>query len=523
MNIIPLPKRVESLPGKWFLIPESSIVCSGCDNLAATAEVLAERLRCATGYDIPVIEGKEAASHDILLKVDQGDDAGAGNLDFPDESYTLKVGSEGAHLSSQNRHGLCRAVQTFLQLFPESVYSDSVMQGADWSIAGVIVDDAPVFKWRGLHLDVSRYFADAEMVKRYIDLAAMHKHNVFHWHLTDDQGWRLPVDGYPLATEIGGFRDETLIGHERERPRKFDGKRHGGYYTKEEIKEIVAFADARGVTVVPEIDLPGHCQSLIAAYPEFGAAGYRPEVCCHWGVNQHVLNLEPVTLDFLAAVVDTVCDLFPSRIIHIGGDEVPTHYWSLSKQVQKRMVELGINSDRGVQGWFTTRLAELFAAHGRSIIGWDEIVEGGAIPDDAMVMRWRANSQDALAALKSGRKVIDATTDWTYFDSPQSDSPDEPLAINDRIIDLKKIYSNEPGADFPPELRSGVLGGQGQVWCEYMPTGELVDYMLYPRACALSDVLWSDKENRDYVGFMKRLNSHYKRLDLLGVKARKYD
>ena len=396
------------------------------------------------------------------------------------------------------------------------------------TVPGMVIDDAPALGWRGLHLDVSRHFHDAATVKRFIDLAAYHKFNLFHWHLTDDQGWRLPVEGYPKLGEIAAWREGTLIGHHSIQVETLtDGVRHGGAYTVEEIRDIVAYAAARGVHILPEVDVPGHVQALVTAYPEFGNTGTAPGVRQHWGISENTLNLEPATFVFLEKVVATLVGLFPFHYLHFGGDEAFINEWAASSRIQERKRELGIASDHDVQGHFTAKLRELTRAHGRALIGWDEIIEHDTLPADTAVMSWRDfPEQQALQldfkALRAGNAVVLASHSQTYFDAYQQAGPGEefePLAIGS-ILPLEKVYGWRPLGNYPAELHDGVLGAQAQLWTEYIPTRRYLDYMTYPRACALAQVLWTGEGRENVADFYQRLAAHLPRLDRLGVHYR---
>jgi len=439
---------------------------------------------------------------------------------FSDERHRITVTPEQIRIEAATPAGIARGIQSLRQLLSG--------QRGRLSVPGMVINDEPALGWRGLHLDVSRHFRDAEDVRRFIDLAAYHKFNLFHWHLTDDQGWRLPMDGYPLLTEIAAWREGTLIGHERDWEKNpTDVRRHGGAYTLEEIREIVAYAAARGLQVLPEVDVPGHVQALVTAYPEFGNTGKAPGVRTHWGISSSTLNLELVTFDFLEKVVATLAGLFPFHYLHFGGDEALTDEWAASPRIQERKHELGLESDHEVQNYFTARLYKLTNACGRAMIGWDEIVEHDQPPADTAVMYWRNQGSAPMEkrldrkALCSGNGLILADGHYTYFDHYQDgpDGSDEPLAIGGNIP-IEKVYGWRPLADIPDDLHVSVLGAQAQLWCEYIPTRRHLDYMTYPRACALAQVLWTGDAMEDEEAFSLRLEAHLVRLERLGVAFR---
>ena len=357
-------------------------------------------------------------------------------------------------------------------------------------------------------------------VKKFIDLMALHKLNVFHWHLTDDQGWRLESQKYPRLTEVGAWRNRTLIGHALEKPWKFDDTPHGGFYTQAEAREVVAYAAERHITVMPEIEMPGHAQAALAAYPEYGNTGAKLEVWDAWGVNENVFNpLEPTIL-FLQDILTEVINIFPSQYIHVGGDECPKVQWQQSSAAQVRMKALGIPDEHALQSYFIGRMDKFLHAKGRRLIGWDEILEGG-LTENATVMSWRGE-EGGITAARAGHDVVMTPEMPTYFDHYQSeDRSTEPLAIGG-FTPLEKVYSYEP---IPPQLTElearHVLGAQAQHWTEYMPNPAHVEYMSFPRLSAFSEVVWSAKNSRNYEGFLERLKPHLERLDMLKVNYRK--
>ncbi|MFC1761029.1 beta-N-acetylhexosaminidase [Planctomycetota bacterium] len=341
---------------------------------------------------------------------------------------------------------------------------------------------------------------------------------MFHWHLTEDQGWRIEIKKYPKLTEVGAWRKETLVGHARNKPHTFDSKRHGGFYTQDEIRDIVTYAKQRFVTVVPEIEMPGHAQAAIAAYPELGVTGESLEVLTWWGVNPNILNVEESTIQFMQDVLIEVLDLFDSPFIHIGGDEAPKKQWEESERVQARMQALGLSDEHALQSWFIKRMDTFLAERDRRLIGWDEILEGGLAPG-ATVMSWRGQKGGIVAA-RAGHDVVMAANGYTYFDYYQSKAKTEPLAIGG-YLPLEKVYGFDP---VPPELSPTeavhILGVQGQVWTEYIPTPSHAEYMAFPRVCALAEVAWTPVAAKNFAAFQKRLHRHMTRLQVLAVNAR---
>ena len=426
-----------------------------------------------------------------------------------EEGYELEIEKNKISISSRNAKGAFYAVQSLLQLLPIKTTSKSI------AIQCLVIKDAPRFSYRGMHLDVARHFFSVAFIKKYINLMAMLKMNTFHWHLTEDQGWRIEIKKYPKLQEIAAFRNETLIGHYSEQPHKFDGKKYGGFYTQKEIKDIVKYASERQITIIPEIEMPGHSQAAIAAYPELGCTGAQFEVATKWGIFEEVYCPKESTFKFLEDVIDEVVALFPGKYIHIGGDEAPKTRWKECTHCQKRIKTEGLKDEHELQNYFITRMEKYINSKGKQIIGWDEILEGGLAPN-ATVMSWRGTS-GAVEAAKQKHNVILTPNSHCYFDHYQSDNENEPLAIGG-FLPLEKVYSFDPIPEaLSKEESTYVLGAQGNVWTEYMKTPEKVEYMAFPRAIALAEVVWSSKENKNYPDFIKRLEFYQKRLDKLDV------
>jgi hexosaminidase len=372
-----------------------------------------------------------------------------------------------------------------------------------------------------MHLDVGRHFYGADYVKRYIDLIARYKLNRFHWHLTEDQGWRIPIDRYPRLTEVGGFRAQTHVGHGRE---DFvgDGVPHGGYYTKDEIRDVVAYAAERYITIVPEIEMPGHSLAALAAYPELACTEGPFEVGMTWGVFEDIYCPSEETFAFLENVLAEVIEIFPGELVHIGGDEAPKVRWEESALVQELKAREGLADEHEVQSWFVHRIERFLNANGRRLIGWDEILDGGLAPN-ATVMSWRG-TEGGIEAARMGHDVVMTPYSHLYFDYYQSEDQDsEPLAIGG-FLPLDSVYDYEP---VPSELTSAeathILGAQANVWTEYMKSWDHVEYMVFPRLFALSEVAWSAADRKDYARFHARLGWHLDRLDALGVRYRPLD
>ena len=373
-----------------------------------------------------------------------------------------------------------------------------------YNILPMIIEDFPRFKHRGMMLDVSRHFMPKEFIKKFLDVLAIHKMNKFHWHLTDDQGWRIEIKRYPKLTEIGSKRDETLIGHARfagKNP-KYDGIPHGGFYSQNDIKEIINYAENKFIEIIPEIDMPGHTAAMIASYPELGTSKQNITVKKSWGVQDEILIPLENTFNFLDGVFKEISELFPSQYIHIGGDEARKKQWIESDQVQNLMKDLEIEDEDSLQTYFIGRVQKILSNYGKKIIGWDEIIEGGLV-ENATVMSWRGEEGGIFAA-KSGNDAIMSPTSHLYFDYYQAKTG-EPLAIGG-LIPLEKVYSYEPipkGLDINQATK--ILGAQGNLWTEYIKTPKMVEYMSVPRMTALSEIVWSKRKKRDFIEFKKRL------------------
>ncbi|MBM3789241.1 MAG: beta-N-acetylhexosaminidase, partial [Acidobacteria bacterium] len=390
ISVIPKPVRVTVKTGAFVLRPDTKIVAG--KPLERLRGQLRACLATATGYDLPV--AGRGGSNAIELKLD------AGLRRLGDEGYRLRVTDRKVEIRAPRPNGLFYGIQTLLQLLPAAVFRRGPVAGATWRIPAVEIEDYPRFPWRGGHLDVGRHFMPKEFVLKYIGLLALHKLNVFHFHLTEDQGWRMEISKYPKLTEVGAWRKDTML---TVRPPTFSGQPHGGFYTQDDLREIVAFAADRFVTVVPEIEMPGHAQAAIASYPELGNTGERLEVGTSWGVIENVFNVEESTIRFLQDVLEEVMAVFPGRFIHIGGDEVPKKQWKESAGAQARMKELGLQNEEELQSWFIRRMDEFLTSKGRRLIGWDEILEGGLAPG-AAVMSWRGE-KGGIEAARTGHDV----------------------------------------------------------------------------------------------------------------------
>lgn len=505
-DIVPIPRSVELHSGGYTLTAESSIVLGdpGDTRLADLVEVWATPFREEAGFPLPVRD-----AGDIRIEVD-----GVGDP----EGYRLEVSEAGITVRGADHAGAFYGLQTVSQLMPATA---EVGGAQPLIVRAASIDDAPRFAYRGMHLDVARHFQGPGFIKRYLDQLARYKINRFHWHLTEDQGWRIQIDAYPRLTEIAAWRAQTQIGHGADEFNG-DGVPHGGFYTKDEIRDIVAYADARFITIIPEIEMPGHAQAALAAYPEFACTEGPFEVAQTWGVFEDIFCPYEETFDFLETVLEEVIELFPGEYIHVGGDEAPKTRWEESDFVRELMQREGINDVERVQGYFMRRIERFLNENGKSMIGWDEILEGGIAPN-AAVMSWRGTI-GGIEASRRGHDVVMTPYSHLYFDYYQSEDREaEPFAIGG-YLPLDTVYSYEP---VPPRLRAEaqahIIGAQANVWTEYMKTGDHIEYMLFPRMFALAEITWSPAELKDYPDFLRRLDWHLSRLDALGVNYRPLD
>lgn len=505
-SLIPEPVKAKYAKGHFSIAEFTRIVAVG-NGAVNPAELLGEYLRPASSFPFPVITALEGAAGDIILR--ENSRAEADECGFVCEKYSIEVSDDYVLIEAENSTGLLRAVQTFRQLLPPEIFADKEQSGIDWIIPCVSIKDAPALRWRGMHFDVSRHFFSVKEVCNYIELLAQHKFNIFHWHLTDDQGWRIEINKYPRLTEIGAFRDGTLIGCNSVFPRRYDGKRCGGFYTQAEIREVVAFAARRGIMIVPEIDMPGHMQAAIAAYPEFGNnPSMRLSVRQHWGISQNILNPGPAAIQFCCDVFAEVIKLFPSKFIHLGGDEALKYEWENSAYANEQLVKYHLPDMPALQCRFIGEIGKFLREHDRIPIGWDEIMEGG-LSEGTAVMSWRGEDEVGTAA-RLGHYTVNASNTHTYFDYYQSDSALEPLAIGGDLP-CEKVYRYQAvPVNLTPEEAKFVLGGQGQIWSEYMANFAHVQYMAFPRAAALSERLWNPSAKRRFSDFVRRLNDAHR-------------
>lgn len=417
-------------------------------------------------------------------------------------------------ITAADPEGLFYGLQTLSQIVPN-------FEGSKVTFETVKIEDQPRFRYRGFHLDCGRHMLPVEFIKKYIDVMAHYKYNTFHWHLTEDQGWRIEIQKYPKLAEVAAYRNETVIGYATTKTRagrSYDGKRYGGFYTQQDIKDVVAYAAERFVTVIPEIEMPGHAQAALAAYPELGCTGGPYETAQTWGIFDDVFCAgKEGTFTFLEGVIDEVVTLFPSEYIHIGGDECPKVKWKTCPNCQKRMKSLGLKTEDELQSYFIQRMEKYVNSKGRKIIGWDEILEGGLAPN-ATVMSWRGTEGGTKAA-EAGHEVIMTPDEFVYLNYIQDTSKTEPLAI-DIFLPIEKVYSYDPCP--PGSSEKLTLGAQVNVWTEYIHNPDEAEYMIFPRAIAMSEVLWTPMERKDYRSFLSRMENQWPWLDMKSVNYAKH-
>lgn len=516
IQIIPEPVSITPQKGEFTLTRETVILADMTNpDIKNIVTQLKEIIDPSTTFDVPVSNSRASESSNTITFSLARDTTSYGNM----EGYHLSVTDNNVTVSAPSASGLFYGMQTLLQLLPPEIYySDYSFVPVDfvWTLPAVEISDYPRFPYRGMHLDVGRHFFPVEFIKKYIDLLAMQKMNRFHWHLTEDQGWRIEIKQYPKLTEVGAWRDSTLIG--RYGSGVYDGKRYGGYYTQQEIRDVVQYAQERYVTIIPEIEMPGHATAAVTSYPELGCMeGKDYHVIGKWGVFEDIFCPSEETFTFLENVLTEVIDLFPGEYIHIGGDEAPKTQWEESKIAQDVIKRESLKDEHELQSYFITRIEKFLNEHDREIIGWDEILEGGLAPN-ATVMSWRG-TEGGIEAAKQHHDVIMTPGSHVYLDHYQAPRESEPLAIGG-FTTLEKSYSYEPVPDeLTEEEAEYILGAQGNVWTEYIHTGDKVEYMAYPRASALAEVTWSPKSKRDFTSFWKRMQPQFKRFEILDVNA----
>ncbi|AFL80586.1 N-acetyl-beta-hexosaminidase [Aequorivita sublithincola DSM 14238] len=509
VELIPKPQSIELKTGTFTIDKKTTIYFESEFEIAGN--FLNDFLQNGAGFSLKKASEKKA---DIIFKNDASQ---------PSEGYFLDISDSKIVIKASDASGAFYAVQTLRQLLPPQLEAKDSTKEQSFTVPQLMITDFPKFQYRGMHLDVSRHFFDKEFVKKYIANLALLKMNRFHWHLTDDQGWRIEIKKYPELTKKGAFREETLIGHYEDKPQLYDGKRYGGFYTQEEIKEVVAFAATQNITIIPEIEMPGHAQAAIHSYPELGCTGEQIPVATTWGVFEDIFCPKEETFTFLENVLSEVMPLFPGEYIHIGGDEALKLRWKNCAHCQQLIQDKNLVDEHGLQSYFIHRIEEFVNSKGKKIIGWDEILEGGLAPN-ATVMSWRG-LQGGIDAAKQNHDVIMTPVSHCYFDYYQSENLDEPTAIGG-FLPLKKVYSFNPiPAELNQEQAKHILGAQGNLWTEYIPTEKQVEYMVFPRILAMSEVDWSGPSKnfeKDYPDFFSRVEGFMKRLDALDINYANY-
>ncbi|RAI99373.1 hexosaminidase [Chitinophaga skermanii] len=500
VSIIPLPAKLEQQEG-FFIINKGTAILAKDAVEIKTAEVFNAYFSAISGYSLPTTTN--ATRNVIILTKKQGG---------PAEGYTITSSPNAITVTGNDNAGMFYGMQTVMQLIPTE-------KSNTYNLPLVAVEDAPRFGYRGLHLDVSRHFFSIDFIKKFIDLLAMHKMNTFHWHLTDDQGWRIEIKKFPKLQTIASQRKTSMIGNYADN--KYDGKPYGGFYTQTEVKDVVKYASERFVTVIPEIEMPGHALAALTAYPELGCTGGPYEVATKWGVFDDVFCAgNDQTFTFLQDVLDEVMPLFPSKLIHIGGDECPKTRWKVCPKCQARMKANNLKDEHALQSYFIQRMEKYINSKGKQIIGWDEILEGGLAPN-AAVMSWRG-MEGGIEAAKQQHDVVMTPGSHLYFDHYQARGKNEPIAFGG-FTPVSKVYSFEP---IPKELSNNekkyIKGAQANLWTEYILSSSQAEYMEYPRATALAEVLWSPADKRNYDDFMNRLKVHFSRLDVKKVNYAKH-
>jgi hexosaminidase len=516
LDVIPLPQKIERRDGA-FQLTANTRVYADYDS-RATGDFLTQRLRPSTGLPLNAgvkFFGSATVSGGILLTTKNAD------TNLGPEGYELTVATNSVVIRAPTQAGLFYGVQTLLQLLPPEVFATNLVANLAWQIPCVQIQDWPRFQWRGFMLDVSRHFFTKPEVETFLDAMALQKMNVFHWHLTDDHGWRIEIKKYPKLTEIGAWRAGVGFGFSSNSTTAYgpDG-RYGGFYTQDDIRDVVKYAAARHITIVPEIEMPGHSTAALSAYPQYSCTGGPFEPSLTAGVFTGIYDpAKEQTFQFLADVIAEVAPLFTGKYFHIGGDEVPKKTWKNSADCQALMKREGLKNEEELQSYFVRRIEKIVNANGHSMIGWSEILQGG-LAKNAAVMDWIGGAKEAASA---GHNVVMTPTDFCYLDFCQSTNrAAEPKAADwGNPLTLSKMYAFEPmPTNVPPQLQSYILGAQGNLWTEQIPNFRHAEYMAFPRVCALAEVTWSAKDARNWDDFIRRLQVQNQRFDELGINYR---
>ncbi len=520
IHIIPQPVSVVRGQGMFLVNSQTRITYSTTNpELGKIATQFTNRFGKATGimlrHNGPGLIGRQINLSILSLSESKGTSQTKADQTEPgtNGAYFVDVSPTEIRITATQPAGLFYGLQTLWQLFPHDIDKNSHTK-QDWSVPSVRIMDSPRFGWRGMHLDVSRHFFTVAEVKQYLNYLATYKFNVFHWHLTDDQGWRIEIKQYPKLVSHGSKRHESMLGHTRHQPYRYDGTPHEGHYTHQDIQDIVSYAADRYITVVPEIEMPGHAQAAIAAYPELGCLD-TPSVMRKWGISPYIFNVKEPTFQFIERTLDEVLALFPGKYIHIGGDEAIKQQWKRSSEIQNQIKQLGLRNEHELQSYFIKRIERYLNTKGRILIGWDEILQGGLAPN-AAVMSWRGIDGGRKAA-QAGHPVVMSPMSHCYLDFYQHDKVSEPLCIG-RLTTLRKVYSFEPApSEFGPRAQQMILGLQGNVWTEYLPNFGRVQQQIFPRMLALSEIGWTTRSNLSWTTFLTRVKTTAQRLDYQNI------
>lgn len=522
ISIVPAPVHFQEREGEFTFNTQTSIIISNTA-LAETAELWSDFITVASGIHLSTTHASsinKASTHNaIILELVSPDEFDSKNGD----AYSLEVSDKNIVITAHTESGIFYGLMSLRQLLPPQIESSSPVNYLSWDVPAVSIKDEPLYSYRGMHLDVSRHFFPVSFIKRYLDILAFHKMNRFHWHLTDDQGWRVPIDGYPLLTEKGAWRDTTVIGHTYDRDAQYSNEPVGGFYSKQDIQDIVEYARKRHITVIPEIDIPGHASAILHAYPEFGCQAQKsnksaPVVQPNFGVFPEVLCPTEHTFEFLNVVFTQVAELFPGEYLHVGGDEVKKTQWQESEFVSQLMEREQLEDYHQVQSYFIRRVGDIVSKLDKKMIGWNEILDGGIAPN-ATIMSWQG-IEGGIAAAEMGHDAIMSPGNYVYFDHFQSRSVDEPTAIHG-ITPLPETYGYNPmpEAFLGTDKAKHILGAQGQLWTEYVPTPEKAEYMLLPRLSAVAEINWTPVAKQSWESFSARLPQLFDRFDEMGVNA----
>jgi hexosaminidase len=500
INIIPKPASLVTGTGNFEINSRVTII-SHQSEAEKSISFFNDYLKKYYGFQLSYAQKNLYAEDKIFLFYDSTNH-------LPANSYKLTVASDHTTIEAHDAAGIFYGIQSLIQLLPTTV-------STSLNVPCVTIIDSPRFAYRGLHLDCGRHFFSVDFIKQYIDFIALHKMNTFHWHLTEDQGWRIEIKKYPLLTQVGACRNGTAVGNADEQTTATDGIKYCGYYTQEQIKDVVKYAADRYITVIPEIEMPGHASAAVTAYPQLSCFPDSPKhVITTWGVFNDVLCPGDYTFNFLENVLDEVMQLFPSKYIHIGGDECPKDYWKKSAFCQKLMKDSGLKNEEELQSYFMRKIERYVNSKGRAIIGWDEILEGGIAPN-ATIMSWR-EEKGGIAAAEQHHNVMMTPDNYVYFDHAQLKKEDS--ITQGGFLPLKKVYNYDPlSKKFTADQAQYVLGAQANMWSEYLANESKLEYMLFPRLSALSEVLWSEPENKNWDDFKKRMAEQFKRYDLWKV------